>query len=411
MGIAGALVLPLRVETLELYLGSKSLVAGESVSVFVNSSESQYSLEIVKFGTTDQVVFQLDRNNSKPQQTNKLAFKYGAGWEQTDQLPTVGLKPGVYSVRGHGHGISSESIFCLRPPAGEEDALTLLLNTNTWAAYNEWGGASLYRWNLPFDQPRIHTGWASFLRPNPRESSASYSGHLFGGELHLIKWLEANKIPYSCATDLDLHNNSRVLTNSRNLILNTHPEYWSTAMYDNLEGFLNSGGSLLNLGGNVLYWKTNVFESGIFVDQTPGLEKQGLWRDVGRPESSILGVRYDSSGYNTYAPYEVIIEDHWVFEGLGLSRGDTFGEESLVTAIQGESGASGWETDKADEFSPANGLVLAKGTNPEGGADLFFYEHPGGGKVLSFGSMTSASSVLIDKKMAGIVVNFLTRVG
>jgi hypothetical protein len=123
-------------------------------------------------------------------------------------------------------------------------------------------------------------------------------------------------------------------------------------------------------------------------------------------------VRYDGVDYGTYAPYEVLVEDHWVFSGLELSRGDTFGEKSLVTADLEVSGASGWETDKADEFSPDTGLVLAKGTNPKGGgADLFYYEHPGGGHVLSFGSLTSASAVPVDEKIAGIVMNFLSRVG
>jgi hypothetical protein len=116
---------------------------GDLVSVFVSSPNDQYSLEIVRFGDTEQLVFQEDKRVPKTQRTNDLAFEYGAGWEETDQLPTVGLDPGVYSVRGHDNGGSFESIFCLRPPVGQEEVLTLLLNTNTWSAYNSWGGASL----------------------------------------------------------------------------------------------------------------------------------------------------------------------------------------------------------------------------------------------------------------------------
>ena len=400
-----------RNEGIELYLGSKSFEVGDEIPVFVNSPNAGYSLEVVRFGMEDELVLNTAQRNHILQKSRVLAHEFGAGWNQTDQIETSGLEPGVYGVRGTDGASSFESIFCLKSPKGRGNELALLLNTNTWAAYNSWGGASLYRWNLPFDTERAFAERVSFLRPNPAENSRSSTSDLFGGELHLLRWLEGNDIDYGCLTDDDLHSNPSILSGSTALILNTHPEYWSTQMYDNLEAFLDSGGSLLNLGGNGVYWKTEITDDGIFVDKTGRIEGQGLWREVGRPESAVLGVRYDEEGYNTYAPYEVLVADHWVFEDLGLTNGDLFGSDSLVTAISGESGASGWETDKTDEFSPANGIVIARGTNSEGPAELFFYEHSGGGSVLSFGSLTSASAVPGDESMSGIVLNFLKRIG
>lgn len=396
---------------IELYLGSKSFEVGEEVPVFVNSPNGDYSLEVVRFGAEDELVLEISQKTEVVQQSKFLAHEYGAGWNQTDEIGTSGLEPGVYGVRGTDGGRSFESIFCLKPPERSSNEVSLLLNTNTWAAYNSWGGASLYGWNLPFDTERAVAERANFFRPNPRENSSRGTDHLFGGELHLLRWLEAEGINYACLTDDDLHSNPTILSNSTALILNTHPEYWSTAMRDNLDQFLSSGGSLLNLGGNGVYWKTEVTDYGIFVDKTRQIEGQGRWREVGRPESAVLGVRYDSEGFNTHAPYEVLVADHWVFDGLGLFKGDLFGEQSLVTSAEGESGASGWETDKTDEFTPTNGIVVARGTNNEGPADLFFYEHSGGGIVLSFGSLTSASAVPVDESMAGIVRNFLKRIG
>lgn len=290
--------------------------------------------------------------------------------------------------------------------------MALLLNTNTWAAYNPWGGASIYTWDLPYETERLNSRFVSFDRPNPREHDRTPGNHLFSGELHLIRWLEAHGVDYECLTDLDIHSSERSLRNSKVLILNTHPEYWTTEMFDNLETFLDHGGSLLNLGGNVVYWKTQITENGIFVDNQGIMQGEGLWRDVGRPESQVLGVRYDSRGYATYAPYEVLLQDHWLFEGTGLKDGATFGEQSLINDARSSGGASGNETDKSDEFSPPNGLILARGTNPDGGGgELFFYEHPGGGAVLSFGSLTSASAVPVDPTMARLVRNFLLPLG
>ena len=46
-------------------------------------------------------------------------------------------------------------------------------------------------------------------------------------------------------------------------------------------------------------------------------------------EANLLGVVYDERGIMTAAPYEVVDDRHWVFEGTDLKRGDLFGTECL----------------------------------------------------------------------------------
>ena len=387
---------------IQLYLKKKTFLPGEEIPVYVHSPERDYRLEIVHFGTHDAVVFEGQERPAKRQGTSPLAFRNGAGWEETDRLDTTSLAPGVYAIRGSDYQNISEAVFCMRPP-GVEEKISILLNTNTWAAYNAWGGSSLYSNSFGF----FFSEWASLLRPNPSESPALTTSHLFGGELHLIRWLHNNNLAFTCLTDSDLHNGGEVLGKSKVLILNTHPEYWSAAMYDHLEDFLNSGGSLLSLAGNGLWWKVEMGHTAVFVDKSRRVHNQGQWKNLGRPASSVLGSLYDGIGYGTFAPYEIVRADHWIFEGLNVRDGDSFGDLSLVTSDSDSSGASGWELDHVDEFSPANGLVVAKGQNPGGGADVFIYEHPGGGTVLSFGSISSASAVPLDSVMAGMVTNFL----
>ena len=80
----------------------------------------------------------------------------------------------------------------------------------------------------------------------------------------------------------------------------------------------------------------------------------------------------------TSAPYRVIEPGHWVFEGTGLAKGDTFGENTLHERVPG--GASGHETDKMSASSPKGTLLLAKGTNPDdGGSELVYHETASGG--------------------------------
>src|SRR4029078_12255554 len=76
-------------------------------------------------------------------------------------------------------------------------------------------------------------------------------------------------------------------------------------------------------------------------------------------EANLLGVVCTVAGIMTAAPYRVIDETHWIFEGTGLRNGDLFGEDTLHERIPG--GASGHETDKRSASSPANTTLLAKG--------------------------------------------------
>ena len=67
-------------------------------------------------------------------------------------------------------------------------------------------------------------------------------------------------------------------------------------------------------------------------------EEGGLWRNLGRPEHSVLGVGYVRPGYMTFSPYRVETASHWAFDGLGLKDGDLIGENGVNGG-----GASGWE--------------------------------------------------------------------
>ena len=110
----------------------------------------------------------------------------------------------------------------------------------------------------------------------------------------------------------------------------------------------------------------------------------------------------------TAAPYRVIEESHWAFAGAGLRNGDLFGEKTLHERVPG--GASGHETDKRSASSPANTVLLAKGTNPDdGGAEIVYHEPGKGGAVFSVGSITWVAALLVNERVSRITRNVLER--
>src|SRR5262249_22633008 len=88
-----------------------------------------------------------------------------------------------------------------------------------------------------------------------------YNNYLFGftskhqlrGELWFHNWLADNSFVADAYTDLDLHHGIESLNVYSAILVSTHPEYWSRAMYDNLSSYLNGGGTLLYLGGNGMF--------------------------------------------------------------------------------------------------------------------------------------------------------------
>jgi hypothetical protein len=204
------------------------------------------------------------------------------------------------------------------------------------------------------------------------------------------------------------------------LILSTHPEYWSRAMYERVKDWVyQRGGSLMYLGGNgvncevefldpqTLHFKTHRPPAAARAGATGRRLPDRFERTV-ESEATLLGVAFDDRGIMTAAPYRVVDASHWVFAGTGLGDGDVFGEASLHERCPG--GASGHETDKIGPASPPGTRLLAKGMNPDGGgAEMAFCDLPGGGAIFAAGSIIWPASLLVDAHVSSITRNVLDR--
>lgn len=59
-------------------------------------------------------------------------------------------------------------------------------------------------------------------------------------------------------------------------------------------------------------------------------------------------------------------------------------------------------------LTPAGAVHLAHGLNPDqGGADIVFFQTPQGGAVLSAGSISFCGSLVVDRALDKLVMNFL----
>lgn len=334
-------------------------------------------------------------------------------------------------------------------PAQPRAAVAVLASNINWNAYNNFGGRSNYIHADRFpDTPTVnsrmelkryidphHETWGSpgyaplsFERPEPinhidprHEITDPIEGrsacHVAPAEWRLLGWLEREGFAYDLYAETQLHQGALDLSRYRVLMLGPHPEYWTRTMYDRVKAWVfHEGGRLMYLGGNGLNCEvelrdddTMIVHNGVLRSLWPeGIGAESRFARRHESEANLLGVVFTPAGAMTGAPYRVVDARHWAFEGTGLEAGQLFGERSLHMRCPG--GASGHETDKRSASSPANVHLLAKGENlDDGGAEMVYFDTPGGGAVFSVGSISYCSSLPVDDQISQITSNVLRR--
>lgn len=404
---------------IEGYSDKISVYPNEDITFHVHSLEKDYLVEIKRHGVVNEVKKSISISDGTPQNYRLNAFSKGADWNPSFgfQIP-IDWESGMYSARLITHTDPKAEFFSTFVVKGsgntemEPTEIAILASTNTWQAYNPWGGASLYVYDIDDGLPLNYSSKVNIHRPNPAASPKNEVGHLAGAELHVLRWLEQNEHRFHLFADWDLHQNPEKLKAYPVWIISTHSEYWSERMYLALESHLDNGGHLLYLSGNGLYWKAVIRENVIEVRKDHSIHvldgtEGGLWSFLGKPASKVLGVSYPMPDldFDTYAPFKVINADHWLFNGTGLKNGDLIGAYGLNRA------ASGLEMDKMDRYSPETAIKLAHGMNKYGGADMVYYKHPSGGNVFSASSITFGGSLPVDENLEIIVNNMLCASG
>lgn len=452
------------------YMWPRWVRAGERAEFRVHSVEP-YRLSLWRYGLKKEFVRLLgwfDEHGPRATmqitpdgdytQTGVQWNKYGYGSPHHTQLVTAPARSGLYYLHAKTEpGSRFFSFPWVVAPERPTAPIAVLASTNTWCAYNNFGGRSNYinpdglpptptvnaRLDLlRYTQAGVHQVWGppneaylplSFERPelgNVVPEHAEVTDPIEGrltcgqapGEWRLLAWLEREGFSYDYYAEAHLHDGTLNLDAYRVVVLSVHPEYWSRQMYERLKAWVfERGGRLMYLGGNGLNCEVEFLDDATlrFKTHDPVTQPGLINPSTNRPyesrfdftvesEAHLLGVVFDDRGIMTAAPYRVIKPDHWVFAGTGLKEGDCFGTESLHERVHG--GASGHETDKMSPSSPPGTLLLAKGMNPDdGGAEMVIFETESGGAVFSAGSITWVSCLLPDRHLSRITANVLTR--
>ena len=253
-------------DLVEGYCWPISALPGRSIDFFISASKS-YEFDYVRLSDLDDdgrgaALFSLGNQRPFVQPAYDNAWRDGCGWEPTFRLTVPANWPsGLYAARlTPADAQPAFVVFIVRPENTTRGDYLLLANTLTWNAYNAWGGRSRYT-----DVGNVFR--LSFLRPNPAASplypyDLNWPAHLLRAESWVLKWMQGEGHDVDVVTDHDFHAGIPMLEQYAAIVLVTHPEYWTQAMFDRLRQYLSWGGCVIYIGGNGLFERVRLDTSG-----------------------------------------------------------------------------------------------------------------------------------------------------
>jgi hypothetical protein len=349
-----------RTAFIEAYTDRLSYQAGDRVALHVSTSASRYAVEVTRIGAKSQAVFTRDGLPGARHPVPKDASSHGCRWPAALKIPVDQAWPsGYYQVKvradnENGRAARGEAFFVVRSARpGRDAAILLQLCTNTYNAYNRWGGSSLY------GGPKGVVRRVSFERPYIGFAPGDRFTRLYSGwrnwEQPFVQWAEAAGYRLDFAVNSDLEFRPDFLRRYRLVLSVGHDEYWSAPMRDHLEAFIARGGNVAFFSGNTCFWQVRSEDGGralvswkMDFDQDPVYRSDdrrllsGMWSNylVGRPENRLTGVTFAYGGYHRFFEiggdgcYTVHRPDHWIFAGTQLGRGDRLGAKGKIVGYE-----------------------------------------------------------------------------
>ncbi len=380
-------------DAIEGYCGKLSYAGGDEVSLHVSCTTEHFDVEVHRWGATIDLVWQATDIAGVFTPAPEDADSNGCGWPSSLSIPVrPSWRSGFYLVTLTARGADPErrtayACFVVRAAKPTAKAL-LVIATNTYNAYNNWGGKSLYTggnqvsFERPFGRGMLYreaedrddrkarpVRWgeepdADGDKYQEFRMARGYPGYIgssgwFTFERRFVEWAEAAHIELDYAVSSDLEQHPEIVDGYPLVLGVGHDEYWSSNQRDTVESFVRRGGNYVSLSGNTIFWqvrlagsasqnmvchKYSAHESDPVMGTDQAHLMTGMWSDplLNRPETAFLGA---GSAYGLYhrfgqatprglGGFMVYRYDHWLFAETGLRYGDVLGAKHGVVGYE-----------------------------------------------------------------------------
>jgi len=342
-------------DEIEAYCGRLSHAPGEVAQLHVSTKHSQVDVVVERWGAERETVWSADGIAATFTPPPDDADSVGCRWPVTVEIPIDdGWRSGFHLVTitalngTPGRNVALACLVVTADRANRASAL-LVLATNTWNAYNPWGGRSLYTggnqvsFRRPFargmlcrpevdrddrksrptrwgEEPDVNGDRFQEYRTAHGYPAAIGSSGWFSHERRFVEWAEAAGYRFDTCISTDLHDDPSIADGYDLIIDVGHDEYWSARQRATIEAHVRRGGNLASMSGNTSFWQVRI-EDGHEPGGVPGdvrgdvrgdvmvchkysahdtdpvvvggepEQMTGMWADpvVGLPEWSLLG--------------------------------------------------------------------------------------------------------------------------
>jgi methionine-rich copper-binding protein CopC len=255
-----------------------SVNAGGFIKFKIKTSALLYAIDIYRMGyyggdgarKITSLILNIGLLQSQPAcSTNKVTGLVDCGnWNAsaTWYVPATAVS-GVYFARIYrtdGTSGANQIPFVVANNSSHSD-VTFVTSDETWQAYNDWGGYSVYKGNTtgsPWCCSTQNPGRAvevSYNRPFTTRSHTPFGqSFFFYAEFPTVQFMEKNGYDVSYVSQIDTAQpGAASMLEQHKVFMNAgHSEYWDGASRANLTSARNAGVNLAFFTGNTMWWKT-----------------------------------------------------------------------------------------------------------------------------------------------------------
>ncbi len=346
-------------DALWAYTDATSYAPGERVTFFASSPVPLVECQVARVGGEEVKMHEQGGLRVARQPFPEHAYRDGCGWRESFAFDVGRDWPsGYYRVRLAAGELAAEHFFVVRSAnPGRTARHVMVLATNTYQAYNGWGGRNLYgndasladspdqlvhrptpspvvAWDRPWSRCLLAAPVPTRI-PTPArrgmgeplglpDAAAAYAaaggsiwdmpaGFVNKWEQQFVAWAERAGIALDFLAQSDLDADANLLDPYASTLSVGHDEYWTWEERDAVEAFVDAGGHAAFFSGNTCYWQVRPEREGRALagykftapsdDPVLGTGRESrltsLWSDplIGRPETHMTGLSFSRAGY------------------------------------------------------------------------------------------------------------------
>ncbi len=382
------------------YAGQASVLPGEPITVYVSTTARSFRVSAFRMGwyrgdearllwKSAAIAGHRQRQPDLVKPTNTVE----ARWDPSLTVPTHDWPEGSYLLRLDAEHGAQRFVPVTVRSASTAGKTVIKNGTETWQAYNTWGGYDLY--NGPGGVADYNNRSLAVSLDRPYDANGAYM--FLYHERKTIELAERTGLPLAYITSMDLDADPHLLDGARAVVTGGHDEYWSPPERAHLTAARNAGVNIAFMGANTLFRRTRMastrlgerrliicYKTSYLQDPMYGKNNALVtsdWREPPDPdpESSLTGTLYESNPVS--ADLVVASPDSWIFARTGVRKGTRF------------TGLVGIEYDRVNPVYPverpmevlSHSPLTCRGVNSY--SDSAYYTHRGGAGVFSTGTM------------------------